>query len=209
MQHPADAYSCRQADLDAAYRKAWADAPEEFKQSAMAKGLKPDTARESHACEYNEASEATSYHDNFDIDTEMDRLIEELGPQHAKAIEAVMTQMEARMRAEMQRESGSTVTRIVCYLIKTEKGNLQARVHQLLHAIPGLAEAVGFSSMRSSARACGVSPEWMRRGREEWCDVLGLDIPAASSKSPEARLAYSKNGLKNHWRNQKFKASSD
>jgi hypothetical protein len=121
-------------------------------------------------------------------------------------IRAVASKLEEKKRLEVQREASSTVTRIVCYMIKTDKGNLQARIHQLLHTIPGLAEVVGFKSMRESARSCKVSQEWIARGRSEWCQVLGIPMPAASSKSEEAKARYRSNGLTNHWRKQKYKA---
>jgi hypothetical protein len=202
-----DDYTSRQADLDAEYRRAWADAPESFKRAAAELGLKPDTSREAHACEYDEGNAASSYTPEMDIDSELDVMIEELGKEHETAIRAVVGKLEEKKRLEVQREASSTVTRIVCYMIKTDKGNIQARIHQLLHTIPGLAEVVGFKSMRESARSCGVSVEWLRRGREEWCKVLDIPMPAASSKSEEAKAKYAENGRRNHWRQQKYKAN--
>jgi hypothetical protein len=111
------------------------------------------------------------------------------------------------LRQEHERNKADLLGRIAGNLIymEREKGNILARIHALIHSIPGYARNAGFSSMRASAKACRVSPEWLRRKRDQWCILLGLEPPAESTKTEEAKGKYSVNATINHWRHQKYK----
>jgi hypothetical protein len=151
----------------------------------------------------------TSAHtpDMCDLDTYVDTLVEKYGGSNEKLIRSVAEDLRKPMEEENERCRGMMLGRVVCYLVRSEANNVLARVHQLLHAIPRLATQMGYGSMRKSARACRVSPEWIKRGRDEACEVIGIPIPTEGQKSQEARDKYRENAKKNHWRNQTFTAS--
>lgn len=56
------------------------------------------------------------------------------------------------------------VMRAVLWLV-SKGGNIRAHVHALMHINPKIAIQNGYPSLRSSAKACGVSTEYIRRLR--------------------------------------------
>jgi hypothetical protein len=201
-------YTDRQSEHDREYAAAWESAPSEFKRAAAELGLEPDPADSSGmALEYNDQYAQTTVIPNMadTLDQFVDMVIEKFGGQHATFIRAVANELKKPMEAELVRNRANLLGRVSCYLVQDEKGNLKARVHALLHSIPRLAAENGFPSMRSSAKVCGVSPEWLRRKRDSWCDLLEIARPANGCKSEEAKLKYRANALTNHWRNQTYK----
>ena len=193
-------------------KKAWDEAPESFRKSVAQMGLKPpvDIALERHPradiiFSANEADDHIHADESepieSQIDTEMDRLTERFGGQYRKVIEGVVAHMQAPIRESVDRDRAEMIATIVCVLVRCDGASILARVHQLLHAIPRLALLNGFGSMSASAEACGVSREWIRRGRDEWCAKLGVRVPAEGRKSAAACLKYKLNATTNHWRN--------
>jgi hypothetical protein len=175
-------------------------------------GLGPDVPDASGmAMEYNDTYSATSHAPNMaeTLDQFVDLVIEKFGGQNAILIRAIAYELQKPMQDELVRNRANLLGRVSCYLVQDEKGNLKARVHALLHSIPRLAAENGFPSMRSSAKVCGVSPEWLRRKRDSWCDLLEIERPANGTKSEEAKLKYRSNALTNHWRNQTFKSKNE
>lgn len=203
-------YKDRQSQHDREYTAAWESAPLEFKREAAMRGIHCDVPDQTGmALEYND-NFATSAHtpDMADaVDQYVDHVIEKLGNQHALLIRTIANELKKPMETELIRSRANLLGRVSCYLVQDEKGNLKARVHALLHSIPRLAAENGFPSMRASAKVCGVSPEWLRRKRDSWCDLLELERPANGTKSDEAKLKYRSNALSNHWRNQTFKSN--
>jgi hypothetical protein len=198
-------YSQRQEIHDREYEKAWADAPDDFKKGAEALGLKCKVeSKFGNALEFHDNILATSHTPDMAdlIDTHVDRLIEKYGVQYADLINDVAKDLREPMEAELHKRRALLLAQVAGYLVKTPTRNILARVHQLLHAIPRLASSNGYHSMRQSARECGVSVEWIRRGRREFCEALGLPIPVENKKSEIAKRKYSKSGKDNHWRNQ-------
>lgn len=189
------------------YRKAWEEAPQSFKDAAAKAGIGADVeSAEGYALEFDEDQSSMSYTpDMRTLDTETDALIEELGPYQAKLVTSVAGRLRAAMSQEAERLTSEKLTRVVGLLVKCDRKNVLARVHQLLHAIPRLALTAGFASMRASARECGVSVEWIRRGRDQWCQLLDLEIPVEGVKSEVAKIKYRATATTNHWRHQKFK----
>lgn len=201
-------YTERQTRHDKEYAAAWESAPLEFKKNAAMLGLHPDIPDTTGmAMEYNDNYSASAHTPNMadSLDQFVDIVIENFGGQHAAFIRAIANALKKPMEEELVRNRANLLGRVSCYLVQDEKGNLKARVHALLHSIPRLAAENGFPSMRSSAKVCGVSPEWLRRKRDNWCDLLSIPRPATGTKSEEAKLKYRSNALRNHWRNQKFK----
>lgn len=212
-------YSDAQDAKDADYERAWADAPPAFRARAAKLGIKAETeARGGVVLQYDENLSRVSnpgHTPSFyvpdmaeTLDTHVDRLIEKHGCQHELLIRAVVEDLKVPMQKEIEANRASMLARVVMYLIKSESNNILARCHQLMHAIPRLAVISGYPSMRKSAKACGVSCEWVRRGRDKACEMLGLPIPVDGRKSDQARERYAKNGRENHWRNQKVKVSA-
>jgi hypothetical protein len=215
-------YRDRQAHHDHEYAVAWENAPLEFRKQAALLGLHCDVPDQNGmALEYND-NYATSAHtpDMAEkLDQYVDIVIERLGTmykwtpeqraKYAPLIKIIADELRKPMEDELIRSRANLLGRVSCYLIKDEKGNLKARVHALLHSIPRLAAENGFTSMRASAKVCGVSPEWLRRKRDSWCDLLELERPANGTKSEEAKIKYRANALGNHWRWQPFKAAKN
>lgn len=195
---------------NARYLRAWEDAPEDFKRAASKLGLTASIDPDSTAIEYDENRMSASYMiDPADaIDTKIDQLIERHGVQHEAVIRDVIHEMTKDRKIEEGRARSLAIARIASFLVKGQERSILARIHQLLHSVPRLASINGFGSMRESARICGVSPEWMRKGREELCKLLDLPIPEEGRKSNEVREKYSQNGKTNHWRFQKFKPNN-
>lgn len=204
-----DSYELRQDAMDRKYHQAWEDAPESFKKKVAKLDLKAQSDSVSHALPFDEALITVSHVPDMaaTIDTEADRMIEKYGAQYEAVIRGVMEDLRVPLAQEIEKNRALLLGRVAGFLIKSEGCNILARAHQLLHAIPMLAEINGYKTMRESARECHVSPEWMKRGRDKWCKVLGIPIPSAGRKSPEAIEKYRKNGLTRHWRNKKFKAA--
>lgn len=215
-------YKDRQAQHDREYAAAWEGAPSDFKKQAALMGLEPEVADpEGMAMEYNDNYSVSAHIPDMAgaIDQEVDRIIEELGnkyhwtleqrTQYAIIIKETVSWLKKPMAEELIRNRANLLGRVSCYLVQDEKGNLRARVHALLHSIPRLAAENGFPSMRSSAKVCGVSPEWLRRKRDSWCDLLEIERPANGTKSEEAKFKYRANALNNHWRNQLFKRNGN
>jgi hypothetical protein len=201
-------YTDRQTQHDKEYAAAWENSPPEFKRKAAQLGLEPDVPDTTGmAMEYND-NYSTSCHipDMASaLDELVDCIIEKFGGRNAVLIRAIANELKKPMEEELVRNRANLLGRVSCYLVQDEKGNLKARVHALLHSIPRLAAENGFPSMRSSAKVCGVSPEWLRRKRDSWCDLLEIERPANGTKSEEAKLKYRANALGNHWRNQLYK----
>lgn len=201
-------YTDRQTQHDKEYAVAWENAPLEFKKNAAMLGLHPDIPETSGmAMEYNDNYSATAHSPDMadSLDAFVDCLIEKFGGQHAGFIRAIANELKKPMEDELVRNQASLLNRVAGFLIQDEKGNLRARVHALLHSIPRMAAENGFPSMRASAKSCGVSPEWLRRKRDNCCDLFSIKRPANGTKSEEAKLKYRANALSNHWRNQTYK----
>jgi len=205
-------YHDRQSKHDREYAAAWESAPVEFKHQAAMLGLHceiPDA--NGMALEYNDNFASSSHTPNMadSLDEHVDRVIEKFGIENAAMVRAIANELKKPMEEELIRSRANLLGRVSCYLVQDEKGNLRARVHALLHSIPRLAAENGFPSMRASAKFCGVSPEWLRRKRDSWCDLLEIERPANGCKSDEAKLKYRANALNNHWRNQTYKVENN
>jgi hypothetical protein len=210
MDSTNDSYIERQQQHNREYMEAWENAPEEFRKEAALRGLNPEL-------EDPEALDVKEFNDNYlctaiipdmaaTLDQYVDCVIEKHGIQYAVLIRNVFEDLKIPMNEEITKERANLLGRIAGYLIymEREKGNMLSRLHALLHAVPRFAQEAGFSSMRASAKACSVSPEWLRRKRDEWCAVLGVDPPSDGVKSDEAKQKYKKNATDNHWRKQKY-----
>lgn len=201
-------YRDRQSQHDREYTAAWESAPHDFKRRAAAFGIAPETSDgEGMAMEYNDNYAGQSHIPNMAdaLDQYVDHVIELIGPEHARIIRAAYILFRKPMDEEVIRNRSNLLARVAMLLCFDERGNLRARVHALLHSIPRLSNQAGFPSMRASAKLCGVSPEWLRRKRDGWCDALELDRPTHGVKSDPAKLKYRINALKNHWRNQTYR----
>lgn len=217
-------YEERQAARDKEYLQAWDDAPQSFKKEAASLGMDKDLeVRDGMAAGYNDGSghrenseftpdvaDLISYAYTPDmallIDDYVDQVIEKRGVQHEVFIREIYEDLKKPMHEEAERNRSLLLGRIAMLLCKNEKGNMNATVHALLHSIPGLAADNGFPSLRSSAKECKVSPEWLRKTRDWWCDNLEIPVPVNGTKSAEAKSKYKANALNNHWRNQRYKA---
>jgi hypothetical protein len=114
------------------------------------------------------------------------------------------------MREEMERDRASAIGRIACYLVKgRDGGNILARIHSLLHAIPRLAAITGFPSLRESSKACGASVQWIKIGRDKWCDILEIPIPVEGTKKPETKAKYRQHAKTKHWRKTKYTTNAN
>ncbi len=206
-------YVERQAAHDREYSKAWEESPESFKIEAARAGIQvcPEDYDSPGVREYDDNFPTSAQTPDMadSLDKHIDYVIEKFGVQHAGFIKAVAEELKKPMQAEITRNQAEVLGRIAGYLIymESEKGNILARIHALLHSIPRFAIRAGFPSMRASAKVCKVSPEWMRRKRDQWCILMGITPPAAGCKTPEAKKKYSENARTNHWRNQTYKAT--
>lgn len=199
---------------DSRYRKGWENAPPSFKRAAAALGLEPDVEGNANigVMEYDEGKSSVQspghtpsfYIPSMEdtIDTHVDRLIEKYGVQHKAMIMDIAADLQVPMQREIECNRALMLGRVAMYLVKSETNNIMARVHALLHAIPRLAAINGFGSMRESARACGVSCEWIRRVRNLWCEHLQIPVPEEGTKSIAAKQKYAHNANHNHWRDQ-------
>ncbi len=227
---PPDDYSERQFVNDRSYKKAWENAPEEFKKAAALQGLHPEVEeRDGEALEYDPTRKDNPIvheEDRFGtgsytpdmaeiLDTHIDMIVEEHadffagngidGLVLAKFIRLIADRLERPIQTDLLRAQGLMLGRAISYLISDENGNILSRIHAVMHALPRLSSINGFPSMRSSAKKCGVSPEWLRRSRDRACEYLGIDPPEEGVKSDAAKEKYRSNSLSNHWRSQKFK----
>lgn len=201
------AYELRQDARGQEYKREWEKAGPCFKRAVKKLGLEPDTGEQmSQAIEFNENLASGSYTPDpaKAIDTYIDELVERFGAQHEGLIRRIAEALKKPMEEEIERSRALNIGRVACYLARGETGNLKARIHSLLHAIPRLAAVTGFRSMRSSATACGVSVEWISRGRSEWCERLQIPIPVENSKSEAAIEKYRSKALTDHWRDRKI-----
>jgi hypothetical protein len=211
-------YTDRQTEHDKEYAAAWENAPLEFKKGAAMLGLHPEIPElAGMAMEYNDNYSASAHIPDMAkaVDTFVDQIIEELDKLYhwtreqrifaTFIVKFTITWIQKPMEEELERNHANLLNRVAGFLIHDEKGNLRARVHALVHSIPRMAAENGFPSMRSSARSCGVSPEWLRRKRDNCCDLFSIKRPANGTKSEEAKLKYRANALGNHWRNQPYK----
>jgi hypothetical protein len=186
-------YEVHARTLNSRAGDAWKDADPEFLRAAKALGIGPAVDIE---VERPENMKLFVREDELDakthaapgvftdtLDTELGMIIDEFGPQHEKLIRGVAERIGTLIEGRVEEDKTKMISMIVCILVHCETSNLRARVHQLLHAIPRLALVNGFPSMKRSAETCGVSREWIRRGRDEWCERLGIQIPAEGRKS--------------------------
>jgi hypothetical protein len=140
-----------------------------------------------------------------EIDTCVDFMIEKYGASHEHVVRGIFADLKKIMDIEVERNRALSLGRMLFYLVNKQTKSILPLLHAALHAIPRLAAANGITSMRESARLCGVSPEWIRRSRDEICDVLEIPVPVESQKSLDAKVKYSVNGKLNHWRSQTTK----
>jgi hypothetical protein len=202
-----NSYTISQTVKDAQYKQFWDNAPPEFLEEARKAGIGPQVDGISSAMEYDDNHEATSVNVQMpsEIDTFIDHLIERHGIENAAVVRAVADDLKRIMDIEIERNRALSLGRMLFYLVKSETRNIKASLYAAMHSIPRLAAANGMLSMRDSARACGVSPEWIRRSRDEICNILQIPIPSESTKSVDARAKYAMNGRSNHWRKQTTK----
>jgi hypothetical protein len=203
-------YEPYQDHRDREYREAWKKAPRRFIKAASKIGIEgPDLDRSGEAIEYDTNAAGVAYTVDMaaGIDTIVDDLVERYGAEHRAIIIAVIEEMKKPMIQEIEKNQAVLLNRVAGFMIASERSNILARVHSLIHAIPLLAEVNGITSMRHSARLCGVSPEWIKRGRDQACEALGLKIPEARGKSALAKVRYALNGKNHHWRTQLFIAT--
>jgi|LakMenEpi03Aug12_release.lakeMendotaPanAssembly.Ray.scaffolds.fasta_scaffold00471_104 hypothetical protein len=189
---------------DSEYRKAWQDAPESFKRSAGSLGIEADPERRTGvAMAFDEARDTVSHTPDFaeQIDSTVEKLIERHG--NESLVREIVASLEEPMKMESYRTQAGAIIRVVSWLIMCPKGNARARIHGVMHSIPGLPQSSNIRSLRESAKICGVSPEWMKQARDQACEWLGLPVPANEKKSEEAKAKYR---LRPHWRHAKVKA---
>lgn len=200
-------YEAKQQAHSAEYRKEWDRAPESWKKKVAELGLSPETETMSAAVEIHEGSSTMSYTPDMaaTIDTHLDLIIETIGFKYEPIIRKTAEMLMLPMAREIEMERGMMLGRVTGFILKADKRNALARVHQILHAIPRLAAANGFPTMRASARECGCSVEWIKRGRDECCTALQIPIPVEGTKSAIAKVRYKMKAKMDHWRLRKFK----
>jgi len=201
-------YAVKQVKHAREYDKAWAEAPQEFKEAAKAAGLSalPDKPH-GGAIAFNDNFQTSSYNPDMaeSIDTQVDELIEKHGVNNKCLVLAVIEDLRKPMLKEIEMHRALMIARVVGYMIQGENSNMLASAHSLMHAIPRFAGANGFGSLRASAKAAGVSVEWIRKTRNKWCEILCIPIPAEGSKSDDAKEKYRKAATNSHWRHQTWK----
>jgi hypothetical protein len=207
-----DDYSSRQSAMDREYREAWEQAPEAFKAKAEAAGLEAHVDdKEGHAMEFeaNYASAGYTIDIAAALDSQVDELCEIHGDKSRKIIQDVVDRLIDLADKKVEQNNSLKLARVVMMLVSGGKKNVLAKVHGLMHAVPRLAIPCGFASMRASGRECGVSVEWVRKTRNQFCDMLEIPVPVESSKSEEAKAEYKRVATTpgRHWRNQVFVSS--
>lgn len=215
-------YQDAQDARDSENKAAWDRAPQSFKKKAALVGINGHEPEglPGMAMEYDETKSrvnAPTHAPSFftpdmadTLDTVTDRLIEKyagMDLSQEDLIKNVVEDLKEPMNEEIEKSGAIMLGRIAMYMVKSETNNIYARSHALLHAIPRLASKNGYPSMRQSAKACRVSPEWMRRTRDWWVGVLGIKPPVEGVKSESAKERYRENGLNNHWRHQRAPAA--
>jgi hypothetical protein len=207
----------RQRQKDQEAERAWDSAPESFKRKAEEMGLIKrkqngnmdyGVAEGVHiTLEFNDNLTTSCYTPDFaeDIDTHIDHIVEKYGIEHELMIRSIASDLQKPMEREIELNRALTLTRVIGFLIKEESHKILPRIHQLMHAIPKFAALTGFPSLRASARECKVSPEWMRKGRNAMCEMLGIPIPADEVKSDAAKEKYRIAATERHWRRQTYK----
>lgn len=201
-----DDYEFRQDAHDREYRQAWKDNPD-FALKAGKSGILMDAdGRESSAMPFEEATMATSYLlDMADaLDTHVDRCVEKFGYQNEKLIREVADFLKLPMEIEIEKNRALLLGRTVSTLLDGGPCKVMAKIHGLLHAIPGLAKHHNISSMTQSAKMTGTSKEWISQMREKWCYNLAIPIPSENRKSQEAIEKYRAAQKANHWRRRSF-----
>ena len=200
-------YEAKQQALNAQYRKEWEKAPDSWKKKVDELGLTAEAETMSAAVEIHEGSQTMSYTPDMaaTIDTHLDLIIETIGFKYEPIIRKTAEMLMMPMAREIEMERGMMLGRVTGFILKADKRNALARVHQILHAIPRLAAANGFPTMRASARECGCSVEWIKRGRDECCTALQIPIPVDGTKSAIAKVRYKMKAKMDHWRLRKFK----
>lgn len=196
-------YLTRQQALDREYLAAWKNAPPEFKALAAAAGLKPHIDDKGMSLEFQDGYLNTSTRPDMAkaLDSFTDELVEKIG--HEEVTRLISAAYARLLDIETERNRATLLARIAGTLIETAAKNMQATLHGLLHAVPRMAMASGYPSLRSSARKCGCSAEWLRKFRDDWCQQLSLPVPTEGQKTPEAKKKYRDNGNTNHWREQR------
>lgn len=205
--HDETDYQSKQHARNAEYKEEWKRAPESWKQKVAELGIGPECETMSAAVEVHEGAETMSYAPDMaaTIDTHLDLIIETIGFKYEPIIRKTADMLMQPMAREIEMERGMMLGRVTGFILKADKRNALARVHQILHAIPRLAAANGFPTMRASARECGCSVEWIKRGRDECCNALQIPIPAEGQKSAIAKVRYKMKAKMDHWRLRKFK----
>ena len=202
-----DDYALRQSHADRQYKKAWETVPNDFKASAAALGIVgPQVEEEGKAVEYDADLTNSSYTTDLSavIDTKLEEMTEKYG--NPIVIRAIVKEVEAVINQKCQEDYSHKLVRIIMVLISAESSNLLAKVHHIIHAVPGLAKNMGINSLRHSARECKCSVEWIRKGRDKICEILEIPIPSEGKKSDEAKAEYKNVATTRHWRNRMFKA---
>lgn len=110
--------------------------------------------------------------------------------------EGIVAWHAERMKAEVAQETGAVLQRVIGFFLLADNAKMCA--HALAHAAR-MARLTGFSSLRKSAEAIGVSVEGLRKVAWKWIELLKLP-PLEGAKSPEARAAYSETQSNKHWR---------
>lgn len=229
-----DDYISRQAAMDRRSEAAWKNAPKRFLKEAAKVGLDAgkvdyesasvapyDPEFSSKETPYDPDYASRAYTPNMAdlVDDYVDEMVEKIILSSdglfdldisqaglAGLIRHIAEQLKKPVEEELARNRALLLGRIASYLVADEKGNILARIHALLHAIPRLAVENGYSSMRASALHCGASVEWLRKSRNKVCALLELDPPAHGVKTDEARAKYKTNAQNNHWRHQLYEA---
>ncbi len=204
-----DDYSSVQAERDHQYLEEWEKAPEAWKEQAKSAGLEAHVDnKEGHAMEFepNYASAGYSIDIAKVLDSQVDELVEIHGDAARKIIQDVVDRLVDIADKKVEQNNSLKLARVVMMLVSGGKKNVLAKVHSLMHAVPRLAVPCGYSSMRASARECGVSVTWISKGREQFCEMLEIPIPVESTKSDEAKAKYREVATTpgRHWRRQSY-----
>lgn len=207
-----DDYDSHRIRSEREYNEAWEACGPEFRAKCEAIGIRGDSDidGESHALEYHPEYINASYCEDYalSIDTRLDELTEIHGADARPIINAVMSDLQILVVEREKKEFSLKLSRVIMMILGSEKKNVLAVIHQIIHAIPGLARHAGFPSLRSSAKECGVSPEWMRKGRDAAAQMLDIPVPHEGRKSDEAKEKYKLAATERHWRRQIFSSKS-
>lgn len=110
--------------------------------------------------------------------------------------EGIVAWHNERLKAEVAQETSSILRRVIGFFLLADNAKMCA--HALAHAAR-MARLTGFSSLRKSAEAIGVTVEGLRKVAWKWVEMLNLPS-LEGAKSPEAKAAYSETQTKDHWR---------